>query len=114
MDFLYGETLTVRSIVTTADQYGDSTTAVTTASWGPCAVAPRSSSEQADPQAPAVVTGLSIYGPPRTLDADDEIVIGSGTYAGTWKVEGLPGDWKSPFTGWHPGMAVAVKRASAV
>lgn len=114
MDFPYGETLTVRSTVTTKDPFGDVTTVVTEESWGPCAVAPRSSEENADSTAPAVIMGLSIYGPPRTFGADDQIVFASGTYAGTWEVEGLPGDWESPFTGWHPGVEVAVKRATGV
>lgn len=114
MDFLYGETLTVRSITTTGDEYGDTSGTPSESEWGPCALAPRSSVERPDSQAPAVVTGLTIYGPVRPLDSDDEIVIPTGQYAGTWMIDGIPGEWKSPFTGWLPGIEVAVKRASAV
>ena len=28
--------------------------------------------------------------------------------------DGLPGEWVNPFTGWAPGIEVAVKRAGAV
>jgi hypothetical protein len=51
-----------------------------------------------------------VYGPAIELDGDDELVIDGDVYV----VEGRPGDWRSPFTGWHPGIEVAVKRASEV
>jgi hypothetical protein len=112
MDFLYGETLTILSTVTTRDDYGNESTDETEVSWGPCALAPRSSDERVDPHSPAVVTALTAYGPAADLDADDTVRIDAGFYAGIWQVEGIPGDWKSPFTGWHPGLEVALKRAT--
>lgn len=109
MDFPHGQTITVRSTTTTRDEFGDESTVVTEVPWGPCAVAPRSSSESADPSAPAVIVGLTVYGPVITLDSDDTLLIGGVVY----EVDGIPGKWESPFTGWAPGMEVAVKRASA-
>jgi hypothetical protein len=57
-----------------------------------------------------VSTGLALYAPP---DADiipiDRIVRADGT---VWEVEGEPGDWQTPWTGWHPGKVVAVKRVT--
>jgi hypothetical protein len=95
----------------TEDQYGDVVdgTPVETP-WGPCAVAPRTSTERADSRAPAVVTGLTVYGPPPPVEltAAAQLRIDGDLY----DIEGLPGDWRSPFTDWHPGVEVAVKRAS--
>lgn len=110
MDFPHGESVTIRSTVTTRDEFGDSTTVVTDIPWGPCAVAPRSSSESADANSPAVIVGLTIYGPTVALNSDDTLVVGGVVY----EVDGIPGVWESPFTGWAPGMEVAVKRAAAV
>jgi hypothetical protein len=108
MDFPYGETLTVRSIATTTDDDGNSTTTPTEASWGPCAVWDRFSAERVDPRQAPVVVGLSIAGPRRTFGADDLIVRGGVEY----QVDGLPEEnTVSPFTGWDPGIVVNVKRA---
>ncbi len=100
-------TVVIRSTVTTTDQYGDESTSVTEIPWGPCVVAPRSSSENADPTSPAVIVGLTVYGPTVALNSDDTLVIDGVVY----EVDGIPGVWQSPFT---PGMEVAVKRAAAV
>jgi hypothetical protein len=114
--FPNGVTLTIRTGSSSAeDIYGDSTaTSPTDTAWGPCALAPRTSTERADNRTPAVVTALTIYGPQPGPTSGARVVIPSGTYAGTWEVEGIPGEWTSPFTGWAPGVEVAVKRASAV
>jgi hypothetical protein len=115
MDFAHGTMILVRSTATTTDDYGDETTATTETPWGPCAIAPRASTERVDPNAPAVIVGLSIAGPPIRLDSDDLLVIPEGHYyAGAWQVEGIPADYHHPMTGWHPGIEVAVKRASSV
>lgn len=114
MSFAHGLTVSVLPNAAAVDKYGDTDDAAPTpASWGPVAVAPRTSAERADSRSPAVVTGLTIYGPTRTFGAKDQITIATGQYAGTWQVEGIPGDWQSPFTGWAPGVEVAVTRASA-
>ena len=108
--FPHGRMITVRSTVTTTDDYGNGSTDVAETQWGPCAVAPRTPNERSSTLSPAVIIGLTVYGPAIDLDADDELVIDGEVYA----IEGRPGDWRSPFTGWHPGIEVAVKRASEV
>lgn len=111
MDFPHGVKVTLRSVTTTTDTYGNSTTSATTRSWGPVAVAPRYATEQNDTHAPAIVVGLTFYGPKATIDSDDVIVL-SGE---EWQVDGLPenytGAGRNPFTGWEPGMVVQTKRA---
>lgn len=110
MDFPYGEIITLVSTTTTDDGLGNTTTTTTSADWGPCAVAPRYAQESTDPRVPPVIVGKTVYGPPVTIGADDTLVIGGVTY----EVDGLPGEWVNPFTGWAPGIEVPVKRAAAV
>lgn len=107
--FPHGTTITVRSVTTTDDGLGNTSEVVTEESWGPCAVAPRYATETTDPSAPRVIVGKTVYGPTIALDADDRLVIDGEE----WQVDGLPGKWRSPFTGWAPGMEVAVKRAGS-
>ena len=107
MEFPHGTMVTILSTVTTRDKYGNETAEVTEVPWGPVAVAPRTASESVDPHSPAVIVGLTLYGPPVTIDPDDQVRIGGVVY----NVDGEPGDWRSPFTGWHPGIEVAVVRA---
>lgn len=107
MDFPHGETVTIRSTVTTTDAYGDTTTVVTDVAWGPCAIAPRTSEASVESDRPAVIVGITVYGPTVALDSDDQLIIDGATY----NVEGHPGAWRSPFTGWAPGMEVAAVRA---
>lgn len=113
MDFPFGATLTVRHIVETTDELGDTTYSTTTTSWGPCAVAPRYADESLDPSRPPVVVGKTIYGPPITLAAADEVDINGEV----WQVDGLASEFfgagANPFTGWEPGIAVPVKRVTA-
>jgi len=109
MDFPYGVTITLRSTVTTTDDLGNSTTVVTESPWGPCAVAPRYATESTDPRVPPVIVGKTVYGPTVTINADDTLVI-SGE---AWQVDGLPGQWVNPFTGWAPGIEVPIKRTGA-
>jgi hypothetical protein len=108
MDFPHGVMVTLRSVTTTPDDLGNTTEETVETQWGPCAVAPRASAESTDPRSPAVIVGLTVYGPPVDIDADDLLVIDGEAY----QVDGLPGVWRSPFTGWEPGIEVAVKRAS--
>ena len=107
MDFPYGITVTLRSTVTATDDYGNETTVVTESAWGPCAVAPRTSSESTDPHSPALIVGQTVYGPEVSIDSDDVLVIDGEE----WQVEGMPGVWRSPFTGWAPGIEVPIKKA---
>lgn len=108
--FPHGEHIIVRSTITERNDYGDTVTDVVEEDWGPCAIAPRTSTERADSRSPAVIEGLTVYGPNRDLDADDELII----YGEVYQIEGRPGVWRNPFTGWAPGIEVAVTRASGV
>lgn len=110
LQFPHGEHIIVRTVTTERDEYGDSTTEVVEEDWGPCAIAPRTATEREDSRSPAVIEGLTVYGPPRDLDADDELII----YGEVYVIDGRPGVWRNPFTGWAPGIEVAVKRASEV
>lgn len=92
------------------DAYGDpiaSTTTTTTAVPG-CAFAPRASTEPTERGRQGVIIGGTIYLPAGTTIAHEDQVIVRGV---TYDVEGEPGEWVSPFTGWAPGVEVAVKRA---
>lgn len=111
MDFPFGEMVTVRTVVTVVDDYGNESTTTEDADWGPVAVWDRFADEDTDPHAPRVVVGLSLAGPRRVFDSDDLIVRGGVVY----QVEGLPlENTRSPFTGWDPGVVVNVVRAAAV
>lgn len=109
MDFPHGVTVTVRSVTSSDDGLGNTVDTVVESAWGPCAVAPRYATESTDPRVPPVVVGVTIYGPSRPLDGNDRLVINGLEY----QVDGLPGVWSSPFTGWAPGMEVPAKRVAA-
>lgn len=108
--FTHGQTITVRSTTTTDDGLGNTTEETVEESWGPCAVAPRYATESTDPRVPPVIVGKTVYGPARALDSDDTLVIDGDVY----QVDGLPGEWVNPFTGWAPGIEVPVVRAAGV
>ena len=110
MDFPHGVTITLRSTVTTDDGLGNTTAVVTESTWGPCAVAPRYANESTDPRVPPVIVGKTVYGPTTAINSDDQLVIGGVVY----EVDGLPGEWRNPFTGWDAGIEVPVKRAAGV
>ena len=112
---LSNATVTVRSVVTTPTDHGDSTTSTTDTVLAWALVAPRSSSERVDSHAPAVLTAATIYGPFATpINADDLLIVAdhSPSMNGEWQVEGRSGDWS--LGDWQPGFEVAVKRAGSV
>ena len=111
---LSNATVTVRSVVTTPDDLGNSTTTTSDTVLPWALVAPRSSDERTDPRSPAVVTAASIYGPFGTsINADDLIIVAdhSPSMDGEWRAEGRSGDWS--LNGWEAGFELAVKRASS-
>lgn len=117
MSFPYGFTATVKRA--TQDRVGNITTTPHHDEGG-CALAPRSSSESLGQQRDTVTVGLTLYVP--SPDADilptDVIFLPDvpqvpPPYRGTdWQVEGEPGAWISPFTGWAPGIEVALTRVT--
>lgn len=111
MDFPHGKTITVKSVTTTTDDHGDSSEVPpSSSSWGPCAVAPRFANVSVDPRSVPVVVGLTVYGPTRSMNSDDRLVIDGLEYL----LDGEPAVWENPFTGWAPGIEVPVKRAQSV
>lgn len=111
MIFAYGETVVILRAPLVTDPYGDQVSdwdaAVRTDSpgWG---FAPRGGDERQDNNAPTVIVGLTGYGPPGAdvLPTDRMEVRGQ-----VYKVLGEIGEWRSPFTGWEPGVEVALQRA---
>jgi hypothetical protein len=106
----HGETITVRrpSSPAATGPRGDPLP-YTTHTVAGCAFAPRASTETVD-RRDTVITGLTLFAPP---DADiqptDRIQRADGSL---WEVDGEPGDWQTPWTGWHPGLEIAVKRVT--
>jgi len=78
-----------------------------------CIIAPRAEGEIHDRGREGVIVGLSLYAPAGSdIGRLDLIVIAEGDpNAGTYEVEGEPGEWRSPWTGWAPGIQVALRRA---
>jgi hypothetical protein len=77
-----------------------------------CGVAPRTSDElHADGRA-GVIVGLTLYAPAGSdLRTRDRIEIPAGApNPGTYEIEGEPGEWRSPLTGWAPGVEAALRR----
>lgn len=107
----YGEPVTrIRAPIAT-DRYGNQirdwarAERATMGRWG---VAPRTSTEPREAGRDAVITGLTLYGPPGVdvLPSDRLEVRGH-----VWEVEGEPQVWISPLTGWAAGVVVDVRRA---
>ena len=107
MRFAYGETVT-RIRQQGRDQYGDPVgEPVPDVDIAGCGVAPRQAGEEIGQGRVAVTSGLTLYMPPGTdvLPSDRFEVRGV-----VYEVDGEPGDWRSPFTGWRPGMEVQLTR----
>lgn len=103
MTFPFGQAVTVWLEV--RDRFGDVTVTDERTVTG-CVVAPRTSTEGANASERArrdatVTTGVTLYLPPGSgLTAQHRVQLADGT---TWRVDGTPGRWMSPFTGWRPG-----------
>lgn len=111
MRFPYGVTVTiVRS--PGKDQYGDPIPGTTTRIDIPlCAVAPRTSTEPTERGRQGVIVGKSVYLPDNASTIPlftDQLEIAGVLY----DIEGEPGDWTNPLTGWHPGSEIAIRRAA--
>lgn len=74
-----------------------------------CAFDPGTSTEPLERGRDAVLTQPTVYAPAGSdVLAGDRLVVRGRT----WEVDGDPGDFRSPFTGWHPGVAIALKAVS--
>ena len=110
MRFAYDETVVIVRAPLVDGPYGNqerdwaNATRTDSPGWG---FAPRSGGEATTSDIPAVIVGLTGYGPPGAgvLPTDRMEVRGE-----VYKVEGEVGVWRSPFTGWEPGVEVALRR----
>lgn len=112
MDFPHGETVTRQRGVATVDPYSGEATGV---DWTTpdeleipgCAFNPGRSTEPVQDARTAVITEPEVYAPfGSDVRAGDRLVVRGVTF----DVQGNPGDWRSPFTGWEAGMAIPLKR----
>lgn len=108
----FGTTVTVYRASSTTDRYGNEVPGpwVSVGTVAGCAVAPRSSS-RADELTGAgrtgVIVGLTLYAPSDAeIGPHDRVEVDGDTF----EVDGEVGRWSSPFTGWTPGVEVALRR----
>ncbi|MEU7609548.1 hypothetical protein [Micromonospora sp. NPDC049204] len=110
MRFAYGETATVLRAPLTDAPYGNqqrdwgNATSTLLLGWG---FAPRTSDEDTATGSEGVIVGLTGFGPPGSdvLPTDRMEVRGV-----VYEVVGEVGEWRSPLTGWRPGVEVALRR----
>lgn len=111
MDFPYGETVTRLRATAVTDPYsgeatGEDWTTPSTLTIDDCAFNPGVSSEPVQNARNAVLTRPEVYAPAGSdiLSGDRLVVRGD-----TFEVQGRPQDWRSPFTGWEPGLVVPLE-----
>lgn len=74
----------------------------------PAGIAPRESTEPTADGRNSVITGRTLYAEPgEDVTAHDRVELPGD---GVWQVDGDPADWRSPLTGWHPGLVIQLKR----
>lgn len=110
MDFPYGEDVGILSPGTTTDPYSGEPTddwSTTTEVTERAAVEPRPSTEPVQDARNAVTSGFTLY-----LPADSTVTARKkvGVRGKVYDVLGEPALWRSPFTGWEPGVVVQVGR----
>src|SRR5690606_23897107 len=114
----FGKTVEVIHRQVIRDAYGDETVTVTgiDTHYG-CAVAPRfpdsvESSQLAEPTEryrSSVIVGYTVFLPAdATVGAYDRLRWDGEEY----EIDGLPGDWSHPMTGWTPGVQVSARRVT--
>lgn len=110
MYFAHGEPVTVWTATTTTDRYGNEVNDwVVGPTYDRCSVAPRASTELTDGGRQGVIIGLSVYLPPdAVVGPHDRLEVRGDMF----EIDGEPGEWRSPFTGWNPGIEVALKRVT--
>jgi hypothetical protein len=110
--FPYGETVIRQRGAVVTDPYSGEATGV---DWDDpdehevpgCAFNPGRSSEPLQDARNAVTSQPEVYAPAGVdIVAGDRLVVRGLTF----EVDGDPADWISPFTGWAPGLVVALKR----
>ena len=72
-----------------------------------CGVAPRTSDEETEQGRQGVIVGIAVYAPTGTdITPHDRMEVRGEV----WEVVGEVADWRSPFTGWAPGVVVNLSR----
>lgn len=114
MSYAYGITVQVLTAIPVIDPYsgeatGEDWTTPTSVPWVGVAVEPRVSVETVTDGRAPVVIGRTLYGDPTvTITARNRVSLPDGSI---WQVDGDPADWVNPWTGWHPGQVVQLKKA---
>jgi hypothetical protein len=116
--FPYG--VAVEVLTSTRDNHGDTVDTVRGVIAG-CGIAPETSTEDNDNRA-QVDTRTTVYAPysPVTVGAQDKVrILPPGDLSPEakaalpkWHVDGEPGEWANPFTGWRPGRVIQLRRVT--
>lgn len=111
MSFPFGETVTRLRATVSTDVYGGPTldwTSPDELEIDGCGIAPRANGDLEDTARAGAVIGFTLYGPP---DADigykDRVRRANGDL---FEVDGEPGRWVNPFTGYRHGVTAALRR----
>lgn len=114
MSFAYGEPITVTTVTQSGtDDYGDpvttSTSIVRTGAFAPAiGFESTNGQDQVVSQPQAFFTGQDAVDVAAVIDSASMLTIRGLVY----QVDGDPGDWRSPFTGWQAGLVVPLKRTT--
>lgn len=108
--FAHGETVTRLRAGTVSDPYSGETTPdwsiATSLSIDGCGFDPGGTGERLDLARNVITTQPKVYAPTGSdVLASDRLVVRGVTY----EVDGRPEDWRSPFTGWQPGLVIPLK-----
>lgn len=107
--YTHGETVILHRPSTTTDRYGDqAVTGWVESGWfDGCAVWPRTSDELTEQGRQGVIVGLTVVLPDcADVGPHDRCEVGGVMF----EVDGEPGRWRSPLTGWAPGVEVRLRR----
>ena len=110
--FAHGETVTRLRAAVVVDPYsteaGEDWSNPSSLAISGCAFDPGGTGEAIDLARRVITTQPTLYAPAGSdIVASDRLVVRGVTYG----VDGDPSDWRNPFTGWQPGLAVALKRS---
>jgi hypothetical protein len=111
MPLPFGETAILqRFSASTDDAHGNATdTYAAGESITGCAFDPGGTADLADTSRRGVETEPTLYAPAGTVvGSQDRIVVRGLAY----EVAGDAADWRSPFTGWHAGVVIPLRRVS--
>lgn len=108
--FGYGETVEHHKATTTVSPIGQTRTSLAPpVPLAGCGFAPESTKEPRDGTQIRVVSTAKLYVPAGTqVGPNDEFTVRGVRYA----VEGDPGQWTNPFTGWSPGAEIMLRRVA--